>query len=757
MPLAKRKPLIIVVVALLSLFCVGLSFHFSAATVLWSHTYPNGIEDFARSVVQTTDGGFVLAGQALRSGDAYHHGLIVKVDSSGNLQWNKTYGGVYTDEVHSILQTSDGGYAGAGVTWPTTATGHLWLFKVDASGNLLWNKTIGGLHNDNAWSMAQTSDGGYITAGFSNNFGTGNSDFWLVKTDALGTLQWDKAYGTAGSDTAYSVIQTSDGGYAMVGRQNGRQCWLVKTDSSGTMQWSQTYGEPNANSTGYCLIQTSDNGYAIGGYIDTFTGNTNTPYDFWLIKTDSSGNTQWNKKYGGPSEDIARSLVQTSDGGYALAGYTESYGAGTQDVWLVKTDSSGNMQWNQTYGGANTDVANAVTKTSDGGYALAGSTQSYGLASQSFFLVKMDNAGPSTPSPSPTSTPPPAPTQPPATAQTPTATPMTTLAPTETPLLTLTPTPTSTASAATTPTPAPTLSSSPSFSPSPSASKPPSPSPTPTPATAANASSVAAVWAPSPPDVAVVATISVSSTVVVSALASAAVSSSSQGGSRTLERIGDILPGTVKKWLADSISSRRKIRIGEKAASWFMPTRIEIVSYAVTMTILTLCFAYAKSATLTQILETIPLILATSIFTDFVKSYLMISISRKMGVWTEHRLWYLGLTLFSFSAIVFKVPFSWPSRLARYSPKMTKRMDGFLSSISIVLSFVFASVFAALYMIGFTLIGNVGLIMCLTGVLFDVLPIPPMGGKGIFDWDKRMWLALFMISVLSYAAMILML
>jgi hypothetical protein len=751
-PLAKRKPLIIVVAALLSLFCVVLSFNSSVATVLWSHPYPYGIDDHARAIALTTDGGYVLAGHSLRSGDAYHHGLIIKVDSSGTAQWSKSYGGLYTDEVHAVLQTSDGGYVASGVTWPTTAEGHMWLFKVDASGNLQWNKTIGGVHNDNAWSMVQTSDGGYVTAGFSNNFGKGDNDFWLVKTDASGTVQWNKAYGTTGSDIAYSVIQTSDGGYAMAGRQNGRQCWVVKTDSLGNMQWNQTYGDSNANSTGYSLIQTSDNGYAIAGFTDTFTGNTNTPYDFWLVKTAPSGSIQWDKKFGGPSEDLARSIVQTSDGGYALAGYTESYGAGTQDVWVVKTDALGNMQWNQTYGGANTDVANAMVKTNDGGYALAGSTESYGLPNAAFFLVKLDNAGPSpSPTSTPTLTPAFTPTQAPAT-QTPATTQAPTVAPAQTPQLTLEPTPTSTSQA----TPTPTTSFSVSSSPSASATASTTLSPTPTQSPSENISSTVPPWAPEPTNVAVAATVSVSATALISALASAAASSSTQGGSKVLERIDNILPGTVKKWLADSISSRRKIKIEEKAGSRFIPTRIEIVSYAVTMAVLTLCFAYAKSPTLTQIVESIPLILATSIITDFVKNYLITSISRHMGVWTEHRAWYLGLTLFSFSSILFKVPFSSPSRLAHYSPKMTKRINGLLSSLSIIFAFVFASVFAALYMIGFTLIGNVGLIMCLTGVLFDVLPIPPLGGKSVFDWNKRVWLALFVISVLSYAAMLIM-
>lgn len=260
----------------------------------------------------------------------------------------------------------------------------------------------------------------------------------------------------------------------------------------------------------------------------------------------------------------------------------------------------------------------------------------------------------------------------------------------------------------------------------------------------------AATWAPQPQEAAVAATVSIGATVVISTLASALGGSVSQGGSKIGEKIDDVLPNTVKKWLADSISSKRKMELAEKAGSKFVLSRVEIASYAVSIVILTLAFAYAKSASLGQIYEVIPLVLATTVITDFVRSYVITSISRHMGVWTEQRIWYLGLALFSFSTIVFKVPFSWPSRLARYSQKMTKRLSGLLSSISAVITFGFAFAFLALYLAGFTLIGNVGLIMCLTKVLFDVLPIPPMGGKNIFDWNKLVWLALFAASAASY-------
>jgi predicted secreted protein len=204
---------------------------------------------------------------------------------------------------------------------------------------------------------------------------------------------WSQAYGGSGDDEFYSLVRTSDGGYALAGYTNssgagGYDFWLVKTDSSGTMQWNQTYGGPKDDEA-ECVIQTSD-GYAIAGYTNS-TGAGGL--DFWLVKTDSYGNMLWSRTYGGAGDEAANAVVQTSDQGYALAGWTTSFGAGGYDFWLVKTDYSGTMQWNQTYGGGGDDAGFSLVLTSDGGYALAGFTGSYGAGDYDGFLVKTDSVG----------------------------------------------------------------------------------------------------------------------------------------------------------------------------------------------------------------------------------------------------------------------------------------------------------------------------------------------------------------------------
>jgi len=192
---------------------------------------------------------------------------------------------------------------------------------------------------------------------------------------------WSQTYGGTGSDVAYALVETSDGGFAIAG---GTQ--LVKTDEFGNMEWNKTYGEGSLCS----LVETSDGGFAIAGGTESFDVGSD---DFWLVKTDAYGNMEWNRTYGGESYEYAHSLIVTSDGGFALAGCTRSFGAGLEDFWLVKTDTYGNMEWNMTYGGEEWERAYELVVTSDGGYALAGYTRSFGAGLEDFWLVKTDEHG----------------------------------------------------------------------------------------------------------------------------------------------------------------------------------------------------------------------------------------------------------------------------------------------------------------------------------------------------------------------------
>jgi parallel beta-helix repeat protein len=385
-----RKSCFLSSMVLFVLLSILVSIPVRASLIGWSQNYGGTDGDYATSVVETSDGGYALAGYTGPFGAGIDDFLLIKTDSLGKLEWNQTYGGTSIDRACSVVETSDGGYAILGETLSFGAgMGDFWLIKTDANGNMQWSKLYGGTDRDAAQSLVETSDGGYALAGYTYSYGAGSNDAWLVKTDELGNMEWNRTYGTADRDIASSLVQTSDGGYAIAGQTYSfgageGDFWLVKTDGSGNIEWSQTYGGTGTEGIFVSLVQTADAGYAIAGDFGS---------DYWLVKTNSAGKLQWNQTYGGRLSDTARSLVQTSDGGYALAGETRSFGAGIGDAWLVKTDASGNMEWNHTYGGPMSELAASLIETSDGGYALAGETGSFSAGHIDAWLVKTDEQG----------------------------------------------------------------------------------------------------------------------------------------------------------------------------------------------------------------------------------------------------------------------------------------------------------------------------------------------------------------------------
>jgi hypothetical protein len=359
------------------------------ATSMWSQTYGGTGSDSVEVFIQTSDGGYALAGYTNSFGAGSYDFWLVKTDADGNMQWNRTYGGPEIDYGFSVVQTSDGGYVLAG-----TKNNDFWLVKTDADGNMQWNRTYGGLNNDWAFSVVQTSDGGYAMEGVTTSFGAGGRDGWLIKTDADGNMQWNKTIGGTDNDFLYSLVTTNDGGYAVGGHTysfgaGAEDYWIVKTDAAGNIQWNQTYGGTGTDFD-YRLIHTADGGYAMAGYTNSFGAGG---MDCWLVKTDALGNMQWNQTYGGTGGDYGSRVLQTADGGYVMIGYTSSFGAGGTDFYVVKTDAAGNVQWNQTYGGTGNEQGEMAIQTIDGGYAIAGNTNSFGAGGQDFYVVKTDEDG----------------------------------------------------------------------------------------------------------------------------------------------------------------------------------------------------------------------------------------------------------------------------------------------------------------------------------------------------------------------------
>ena|GEM_PF-630471 len=356
----------------------------------WEKTFGGSKDDYGLSVQQTSDGGYIVVGYTSSSGVGSEDVWLIKTSTNGTEEWRRFFGGGSRDHGQSVQQTSDGGYIVVGFNERSKDNLDLWLIKTSTNGTEEWTRFFGGINSDHGQSVQQTSDGGYIVAGYTGSFGSGSGDAWLIKTDSDGNKLWDRTLGGSGTDIALSVQPTSDGGYIVAGYTSSFgagsiDSWLIKTDSHGNKLWNKTFGGSESDQA-KSVQQASDGGYIVAGYTNSFgAGRT----DAWLIKTDSHGNKLWNKTFGGSGDDYAESVQQTSDGGYIVAGRTYSFGAGSGDAWLIKTDSAGNEEWNKTFGGSDYNYARDVKETSDGGYILTGETTSHDAGGTDLWLIKV--------------------------------------------------------------------------------------------------------------------------------------------------------------------------------------------------------------------------------------------------------------------------------------------------------------------------------------------------------------------------------
>jgi len=344
--------------------------------ILWTKTFGGEKEDVGRSVQQTNDGGYIIAGYTSSYGDGKKKVWLIKTNAQGDSLWGKTFGGYGQDEGYSVQQTSDGGYIITGCTGSFgNGNSDVWLIKTNAQGDSLWSKTFGSYNFDEGYSVQQTNDGGYIIAGTTNSANISYYDLLLIKTDAQGNCLWSKILGEHNSyyEIARSVQQTNDGGYIIAGYTesfgNGLfDVWLIKTNAQGDILWSKTFGGYN-HDEGFSVQQTSDGGYIITGSTSSFG---NGLFDVWLIKTNEQGDLIWSKTFGGSGYDYGWSVQQTNDGGYIIAGYTESSGNGGKDIWVIKTNAQGDLIWNKTFGSGGDDIGYSVQQANDGGYIVAG-------------------------------------------------------------------------------------------------------------------------------------------------------------------------------------------------------------------------------------------------------------------------------------------------------------------------------------------------------------------------------------------------
>jgi len=317
--------------------------------------------------------------------------IVISEDNPKDLI--KTYGGERTDIAFSGIQTLDKGILLGGTTNSFSSAGFdFWVIKTNQSGKIQWDKYFGGGGDDSISSIIQNSDGSYILAGYSNSINDNDFDYFLIKMSAEGKIRWYKNYGGVKEDKTSCLINTSDGGYVLAGYSNSYNddnfdFLILKTDNNGEFQWYKTYGGYKTDKAS-CIIQSDDGGFLIVGESNSFGAGG---YDFWLVKTDSNGFMEWNRTFGGVNMEYPQSVIQSDDGGFLIVGESNSFGAGGYDFWLVKTDSNGFMEWNRTFGWKENDHAKSVVQMNDSSFLIAGYSEkflSYGLQ-----LYKTDRQG----------------------------------------------------------------------------------------------------------------------------------------------------------------------------------------------------------------------------------------------------------------------------------------------------------------------------------------------------------------------------
>ncbi|GMU99110.1 MAG: hypothetical protein AMXMBFR51_18460 [Ignavibacteriota bacterium] len=319
--------------------------------IVWNKLFGGTEYDEANSVVYTNTEEFIAAGYTQsyglgRWGNAY----LFKADSSGDSVWTRNFGWDGNDVFADLVESSDGKFVATGLTDTPNDFENIYLVKVDIDGNLQWEKNFGGSEKEVALSLVNADDGGLVITGVTRSFSVGEEDLFILKTNVDGDSLWFKTYGTAGNDGGYGISKTSDGGYIITGQYNWSGLWLLKVDASGDTMWTKVFGGNNFEE-GVSVIETDDNGYIVCGHSSSFG---NGELDVYVIKTDSAGNLQWQKTYGGSGYDEGRSILKR-DNGYLVLGNTDSGTAGEFDYFLIWTDQNGDTVQTKTYGDAGQD------------------------------------------------------------------------------------------------------------------------------------------------------------------------------------------------------------------------------------------------------------------------------------------------------------------------------------------------------------------------------------------------------------------
>ena len=367
----------------------------------WKKSFGGPSLDACYNVWQTSDGGYIACGATASTGGnvTVNHGLsdfwVLKLGADGSLVWEKSFGATDYDYGRAVQEIDGGNFIVAGSKGAPGGSDYA-ILKLNGNGDSLWEHTLGGSLGDTLYAMQQTTDGGFIVAGTSASSDSdvttnnGLTDYWIVKLDADGNIVWQKSLGGPGKEECYSIQQIADGGYVAAGYSYGggtvtgnhglSDCWIVKLDANGTLLWQKSLGgegDEGAN----CIRQTPDGGFIVVGYSNSSTGDVSVNFggnDLWLVKLDATGNKQWDKSYGGTGEDVGNYVQQTTNGDFIMVGKSDSNNGdapgnfGHNDFWIVKIDTSGTILWKECHGGTKDDIGFSIQQTNDDGYIVGG-------------------------------------------------------------------------------------------------------------------------------------------------------------------------------------------------------------------------------------------------------------------------------------------------------------------------------------------------------------------------------------------------
>jgi uncharacterized delta-60 repeat protein len=404
-----------------------------APAVEWAKNLGGSHNDLANQVLQTADGGYVIAGSSYSTdGDVKGNRgeedcWVAKLDARGSLEWQRSLGGSARDQAFSIALTSDGGYIVAGSSESrdgdvgyNQGAQDFWVAKLSAAGDLEWERSLGGSGPDQANSVAQAPVGGYIVAGSSYSSDGdvsgphGGSDFWVAKLSAEGDTEWEKSLGGSGRDFAESVAPTSDGGYIVAGYSDStdgdvrgnhgkEDLWVAKLSANGALEWQKSLGGSSYEQA-HSIAQTSDGGYLVAGASESTDGDVKGNHgkeDLFVAKLSPKGALEWQRSLGGSQSETAYSVIQTSDGGFAVAGFSSSADGDapgdrlSKDFWVARLSAQGALEWQKGLGGGFLDEARSIVETADGGYVVAGESESSdgditdNHGSSDFWVVKL--------------------------------------------------------------------------------------------------------------------------------------------------------------------------------------------------------------------------------------------------------------------------------------------------------------------------------------------------------------------------------